>query len=292
MHNYLWHEIRNDWLNYTNDVRLKLSQAGWEPPRPALAANGYPMLTNDSGEDYLYMHHQMILYANKVLAGLGDPNYPRIEGWTALPPPGDPDWPVPQAWFDPLEFPIITQFIARSKTDIAFYKNFKSWERLFTDPGFLVAVTLGELGSLIHFTLHDGVKRRWSAVPGGRRPDPGPTDVESIPTEWDGLWYDYLADTYAMQVNPIYWQFYGWVDDRIQDWKLAHSVFGDDFWKGRWVGKMPEPAAQGLTSSLFQTLEDSQVAEQHAREAQRCLTLIAEAGVGPTSFGPRVEGIG
>jgi hypothetical protein len=277
MHNYLWHEVRTNWPTYPKTVQRKLRQAGWEPPRPAVDERGLPNATNDSGEDYLYMHRELILYANGILAEVGDPDYPRIEGWVELPPPGDPDFPVPPPWFDPQEFPVITEFIARSKSDVAFQKNLKSWEGTFTDPGFLSAVSLGTLGALIEHSLYPGVKRRWSAVPGGRRPDPGPTEAEAIPIEWDDPRYDYLADPYSMQVNPAYWKFYGWVDDRIEDWKLVNGVFGNGFWKASWVGKMPE-AAEGAPSGLYERLEDSEVANQHAKEIEQMLMTIAGAG--------------
>ncbi len=50
---------------------------------------------NDSGEDFFYMHRQMIVMVNQVLAQVVDPNYPAVQGWPALPPPGDVDYPVP-----------------------------------------------------------------------------------------------------------------------------------------------------------------------------------------------------
>src|SRR5437868_1017127 len=54
LHHMLWHLVRNDWLSYPADVRQKLADMGWEPPRPARTAweDGYlPIPTNNSGED-------------------------------------------------------------------------------------------------------------------------------------------------------------------------------------------------------------------------------------------------
>ncbi|WP_151898904.1 Tat pathway signal protein [Nitrosospira lacus] len=272
MHYYLWHEIRDNWVNYPKDLQDELRKAGWEPPRPALDENGEPFVDNGSGEDYLYMHRQTIQYANKILARAGDPNYRRIEGWLEIPSPDDPDFPVPAPWFDPGEFPVVIQFMTRSKTELTFQKYLKPWENMFTDPGFLKDISLGMLGALIHTTVHDTVKRRWSAVPGARRPEPGP-EVETIPVEWDDPRYNYLPDFYSMQVNPVYWKFYGWVDDRIESWKVVHCIFGSNFWQGKWMGKIPD-AGEGAPAGLYERLEDPAVANTHAAETEHLLLTI------------------
>jgi hypothetical protein len=193
---------------------------------------------------------------------------------------------VPLPWFDPGEFAVVVQFIAKSKADLAYEKHLKSWGNLFTDPGYLKTISLGTLGALIHSTMHDTVKRRWSAVPGGRRPDPGP-QVETIPVEWDSPRYDYLADFYSMQVNPVYWKFYGWVDDRIEEWKVVNSVFqGNDFWKNRWLGKMPE-AGKGAPSGLHERLDDPDVAKRHAEQTEKLLLTIGRSlAAGPVADKP------
>ena len=116
-----------------------------------------------------------------------------------------------------------------SKTDLTDEKHLKYWDRMFADPGFLKGISLGTLGALIHSTVHDVVKRRWSIVPGGKRPEPGIDAEEKIPVEWDDPRYDYLGDAYSMQVNPVYWKFCGWVDDRVEYWKTVNGVFGNDF---------------------------------------------------------------
>jgi len=272
MHNLLWAEVFDNWLTYPKDVREELRKAGWEPPRPAADEMGQPLLNNDSGEDYLYMHRQGIRYANTILAQAGDSDYSRIEGWLEIPSPGNGDFPVPALWFDPAESAVVTRFTERSKTDITFEKYLRPWESMFTDPGYLKDISLGTFGALIHSTVHDVVKRRWSAVAGERRPNPGP-GVETIPVEWDDPRYDYLADFYSMQLNPVYWKYSGWVDDRIENWKVVHGVFGDDFWKARWVGKMPE-AGEGAPEALHERLDDPAVASQHAAEAEQMLLII------------------
>lgn len=246
MFHLLWHEIRRFWLQYPRSIQDKIRELGWEPPRPARDENETPILDNNSGQDFFYMHRQLTLRVNRILTEVDDPHYPQVEGWVELPAPGDPDFPVPPPWFDPGAHPLRNPYIARIKTDIVFEKHFRYWEKTFSDPVFLRSVSIGELGALVDFYLVDPVRRRWSAGPGATRPELGPDQSETISTEWDDPRYDYLGDYYSMHVNPLYWQFFGWVGDRAEEWKVANGVFGNDFWTGTWVGKMPEdpPAAQ------------------------------------------------
>jgi hypothetical protein len=240
MHHFLFHEIRHWWLSYPPDVQQKLRDQGWEPPRPAWDENGIPITDNDSGEDFLYMHRELVNRLNAILGELGDPSYPRVEGWVALPSPADPDYPVPPAWFTPEAHPFVNQFNFRAKLPINFKRRFEYWQQLCMDPGFLSTISLGHLGSIVEETLFDGVRARWAAPPGAWRNDPAPGEFDAIPVGFDDPRYDFLRDTYAMHVNPIYWKFFGWVDDRIEDWKIANGVFGNNFWNATWVGQMPE----------------------------------------------------
>ncbi len=187
MHHMLWHMVRNDWLSFPADLRQKLADMGWEPPRPARTAweDGYlPILTNNSGEDFLYMHRQMIAHVNGILAQVGDPNYPKIEGWMHIPAPDDPDYPVPPAWFDPTD-PTAIGVLQQVKSDTFYYKRIKMWERMYTDPTFLKGMSLGELGVRPEMTIHNALHNRWSAYPGADRPDADPTQPETIDPQWD-----------------------------------------------------------------------------------------------------------
>lgn len=243
-HHWLWHEVRNSWLSYPEDVRQQIRALGWEPPRPALDENRRPILDNASGEDFLYMHKQMLIDVSRMLTRLNDPAYPGVLVWRKVPPPGDPLFPVPPPWFDPergdeVDRRSFFEMIKRLKSDIFYEKRMVSWQRLFTDPGWLRDVTLGELGALVEQTIHAAMHNRWSASPAGFRPDPGPAQGHTIDPIWDDPRYNFLGDTYSSHVNPVFWSLHAWVDDRIEDWKAANGVFGNGFWKGTWVGKMP-----------------------------------------------------
>jgi len=99
MHHYLWHEVRNGWLSYSPEDRKRIAALGWEPPRPARRArpdgSSESILDNYSGEDFLYMHRDMIASVNARLAQVHDEVYPKVQGWQSPPPPTDKDWRVP-----------------------------------------------------------------------------------------------------------------------------------------------------------------------------------------------------
>jgi hypothetical protein len=83
MHHFLWHEVRNGWLSFNSVTQKAIRDLGWEPPRPARtkedqAGQSQPILDNNSGEDFLYMHRQMIGAVNEELVRIGDPKYPRV----------------------------------------------------------------------------------------------------------------------------------------------------------------------------------------------------------------------
>ncbi|MCA1703062.1 MAG: hypothetical protein LC808_07250, partial [Actinobacteria bacterium] len=255
-----------------------------EPPRPAADENGNEITGNGSGEDYLYLHCELLAFANHLLAGIGDPDYPRVEGWVALPSADDPDYPIPPPWFVPEGLAVSNAFVVRAKSDDFFERRIRCWERVCTDPAVLRKLTLDELGTLIESTLHDGLRSRWASAPGAWRPDP-PAAGEPIGPGWDDPLYDYLRDTYSMHVNPIYWKFYGWVQDRVEDWKLVNGVFGRDFWKSTWVGKMPEdrqpggrcPPSPRDGAPLFAVLDDPEIGQQHVAEMEQVVSIIADA---------------
>jgi len=173
MHHWLWHEVRNNWNRYPRDIQRKIDELGWKPPRPVLDEGGNPDLKNDSGEDFLYMHRQMIADVNAVLSQAKDPNYPRVQGWLMPPPPDDRSYSVPPVWFNPADqdqVPFAT--LDRIKSDVFYYKRFQFWQKAFTDPVYLRRVSLGALGATIEFTIHNAMHMRWSAFSGSIRPDP------------------------------------------------------------------------------------------------------------------------
>lgn len=240
IHHYLWHRVRDSWLPLSESERQAVRDVnpGWAPPRPALDALGRPARDNDSGEDFLFMHRQMIALADAILARVNDPEYPRVEGWRQVPPPGDADYPAP-------EFPDSELEVVKSHT---YFRRFIArWERQYTDPQYLKGVTLGQLGSDIEFTICHDMHVRWAvrSPVGYRQPDHLRRQMNEL---WDAPVYDYLGDTYSSHVNPLFWKIHGWVDERIEDWKSARGMTGDIEWQGTWLGP-PDAFAGGAAEN-------------------------------------------
>lgn len=233
-HYYLWHRVRNSWLQLTEGERRAVRDINpaWVPPHPALDSMRRPLRDNGSGEDFLFMHRRMIDLANEILTSAGDPAFPRIEGWRRIPPPRDADYPVP-------EFP--ESELEEVKSSEYFARVVAPWERQFSDPDYLQGVALGQLGSDLEFTIHRAVHVRWAAPSrAGYRPS---TTIEAeIGRRWDAPEYDYMGDAYSSLVNPLFWKIHGWVDDRVEDWRRARGVAGAPEWKDTWVGSSERQA--------------------------------------------------
>jgi hypothetical protein len=261
IHHFLWHEVRNNWLDYDEATKNELKNEGWEPPRPALSKSDpvtgqRPIFDNFSGEDFLFMHREMIKLVNQILNEVSDPQYPKIEGWKTIPRPDDLDYPVPPTWDG------ADEFFETAKSDDFFNQLFLQWESAYTDSNFLSGITLGELGSRLEFSIHNVMHVRWASRPIPReRPLIDATSADTIDTVFDDPSYNFLADTYSSHVNPIFWKLHGWIDDRIEDWKNANGVTGDIQWTGTWMGHMhghinANLLLRGLSRSREDTLEN------------------------------------
>lgn len=253
MHHYLWHGVRNGWLFFNIATQNQVKALGWEPPRPARrpGPEGRPetILDNASGEDFLYMHRQMIAAVNTKLAQVADPAYPRVEGWNPIPRPGDQDWPVPPNYS--LGDPDTDAYIGECQSDAFFNGTMVPWETSYSDAGTLRRMPLGELGARIEFTIHNRMHMRWSAETPEVRPDSDPTAADAIDPKWDKATYNWLGDTYSSHVNPVFWKLHGWVDRRIDDWAAANGIQGSIQWQGTWVGPMPHDAPAGSVFTLM-----------------------------------------
>jgi hypothetical protein len=98
LHHFIWHSVRNRWHDFPADVQQELRDKGWEPPRPEFDVNGDLDLDNSSGEDFLFMHWEMIAHTNASLQAAGDLSCQQIVGWQDAPPPTDADFPVPPTY--------------------------------------------------------------------------------------------------------------------------------------------------------------------------------------------------
>ncbi|MBN0070433.1 PvdJ/PvdD/PvdP-like protein, partial [Pseudomonas aeruginosa] len=56
-----------------------------------------------------------------------------------------------------------------------------------------------------------------------------PVMSDRVPSDFSPRWFrqenDFLGDPFSSHVNPVFWSFHGWIDDRIEDWYRAHERF-------------------------------------------------------------------
>jgi hypothetical protein len=258
LHHLVWHYVRNGWLSQLDEgQRQDITNLGWnpgDPPRPAQPKEGSsPIIDNGSGEDFLFMHRQMV---DQVRSTIQDHSDQPLDQWIDLPAPASSDqigYAVPPTYFiEGEEF--MNRRLATLKSDEFFWARMRWWDRQFKNPAYLQTLTLGQLGALIEFSVHNDMHMRWSSLaydpvlgtplPGGRAYY---NDGSDISTKWDLPTYDYLGDFYSSHVNPVFWRLHGWVDDRIEDWFESHQKAHPGqitkrqlggvawFYKGPWV---------------------------------------------------------
>ncbi|MET9817590.1 hypothetical protein [Streptomyces sp. NPDC006355] len=270
LHHMLWHTARDSWAVLTPQEKAVFRDHGWDPPRPSLTAP-HPVTgirsverDNGSGEDFLYMHREMIAAVDEILAEVGDPQHPRVEGWPTVPAPEDTAYPVPPA-FDIPDDPATADAIRNAKTQASF-DQLRAWEAEFTDPAALRQMTLGRLGARIEFGIHNRMHLRWAAEMPAYRPG---GDVFSVDPRWDDADYDWLADTYSAHVNPVFWKLHGWVDARIDDWMTANELTGPVPWSfdPPWSGPEGHHHHRVSRPSLEERLSDMESTAEHLRQA-------------------------
>lgn len=232
------------------------------------------ILDNHSGEDFLYMHRQMIKEVNELLAQLGEPPLPF---WDTIPRPGEnSDFNVPSAWTynDPSESAennaVMSASLQRVKSDAYFHGPIAIWEAFYTSPSNLVQLSLGALGNLLEMTIHNNLHMRWASEPVGYMPSPNFDDTRNIDPRWDAVSYDYLGDTYSSHVNPIFWYVHGWVDSCIDRWATANGV-SEIAWVGTWTGKLEDGWTHGDPEALTASVRRQTIGEHgpaHGGHAQ------------------------
>lgn len=231
----LWHASRDGWHNLAEARRDALRRLGWQPGplNKERDARGRDKHRNGSGEDFLFMHRHMLRRAHELQPGL--------QHWSRLPLPAPfiehdrqgfiryfenrDGCSVPPAWeaSGDAEY---TRWLREVKSTGAFYSNYQVWETLYEDPAHLGRLTLGEFGSQIELGMHDWLHIRWATVT--RDPNNGmPRFWDRKTTDFSPRWFlpenDYLGEPFSSHVNPVFWMFHGWIDDRIEDWFRAHE---------------------------------------------------------------------
>ncbi|ETV26757.1 protein PvdP [Pseudomonas aeruginosa BWHPSA043] len=232
----LWHASRDKWHRLSEKQRNALRGVGWQPGPldRERDARGRHKDRNASGIDFFFMHRHMLHTARSMQD---------LPSWRRLPLPGVPlahdrvgflryfDNPdgcsVPPAWVavDDDEY---TEWLRGLKSDEGYHANFLVWESQYQDPEYLAKLTLGQFGSEMELGMHDWLHMRWASVT--RDPSNGaPVMSDRVPSDFSPRWFrpenDFLGDPFSSHVNPVFWSFHGWIDDRIEDWYRAHERF-------------------------------------------------------------------
>lgn len=232
----LWHASRDKWHRLSERQRNALRGVGWQPGPldHEREARGRKKDRNASGIDFFFMHRQM-LHRARTLQDL--------PSWKRLPLPGVPlaydrvgflryfdnadGCSVPPAWVV-VEDDEYSQWLHGLKSDEGFHGNFQVWESQYQDPQYLAKLTLGQFGSEMELVMHDWLHMRWASVT--RDPSNGaPVMGDRVPSDFSPRWFraenDFLGDPFSSHVNPVFWAFHGWIDDRVEDWYRAHERF-------------------------------------------------------------------
>jgi hypothetical protein len=306
LHHLIWHTVRNSWNDESTipaNIKDVIAELGWAPPRPVLSAKGDPLFGNGSGVDFLFMHRQMVIAVNEGLKRAGQPP---ITPWSTVPSPGpvnlEPDYSsaapsaavagnpsgfsVPPPWCTTVDEGLNRRLQAL-KSDDYYWSRMRWWDRQYKDPAYLSTLNLGELGTLIEWTIHNDMHMRWASMPHD------PSTNESIPDgrqdwdinkRWDVPIYDHLGEQYSSHVNPVFWRLHGWVDQRIEDWFGAHDaahpgevkrteVMGTPWFSGKWVDvDMPWPGPMQMSPSKVSSPSDPR--DGMADEVTKMETII------------------
>lgn len=240
-----WHTARSEWINLRRETsRRRIAELGWEirrPPRRRRADGSALVLDNGAGEDFLFMHRAMIgmVRDDCRMQGIEPP-----AAWKTLPRPD-----AEQVVYSPVEGDGgVTEFRRNAalsgnmvlatkdwaKTPDFFTSVVKNWESHFTSAATLEALSLGALGVLMEFTIHNAMHRRWCSLARDpetgealRDPETGEPDIRpsfDFSDKWDSPRYDYLGEFYSSQLNPVFWRMHGWVDARVEDWARVHEA--------------------------------------------------------------------
>jgi hypothetical protein len=256
---------------------MNIRKLGWGLGRPPFKGDQLD-LGNGAGEDFLFMHRKMIAMVKDIYNSQGiapieswktlptpyvieeftDKSTRRIDTAQFLYTAGENTKSLGRKKYHldmsksgnmippPLIIPSSNkERNARSLRSLQFMKSEEYFdstmsrlEELFKDKTFLSSISLGVLGNLIEFRIHNQMHMRWSSIstnPLSNKPESRlPFDIGE---KWDDPRYDYLGDFYSSHVHPLFWKLHGWVDDRIEDWFNAHAeIHKGEIERTRYIG--------------------------------------------------------
>tara|TARA_Y100001958_G_C21245721_1_gene575591 strand:+ start:701 stop:1765 length:1065 start_codon:yes stop_codon:yes gene_type:complete len=246
---YYWHSIRRELSFDLNNLppsigRLnELVDSGWikmKEKKDQYSRQDFAQFIKDhssggllAGEDFLFMHRQMIKMVQVELAARGDSC---IAPWYELPNSVlDSEWAVPRA-----------VYLKEKGKDISYEQNeldnILSMSEQLRDVGYLSRTSLNDLGVDIENMIH-GKLHILYAAPNGGCLDPR-TDNRKQCSD--------LTHDRSSHVNKYFWKLHGFIDQLIGDWLEVNGysyIYRDCSespipqkcyqWKGTWLGNEP-----------------------------------------------------
>lgn len=253
LHHALWHAVRGGMSasdQKTLEAKFGDSWAKANPLCPTPQDNFLSSTYNPAGEDFLFMHHEMIgMLRTELIAA----NLPCISGWTHVPTPAE--WALPDKVTSGPKSPQTLRLL-------------QTWDQKFRDPVWLKAHSLSQVGWALEYSVHNNLHMRYATdkAPKGFDQDGAPINLDgSYPANWtyDDPKYNWLADPYGAAVNPTFWKIHGYVDSIVDAWLKANdfdTIATDCMgaarcyqWKGQWTGELTLPKA----TRDFPTLGDA-----------------------------------
>lgn len=186
-----------------------------------------------AGEDFFFMHRQMIKMLQIEMANLG---VPCIAPWVDLPPKAtDAVWPVPRL--------LETRKTENIVHEQRFLNEILEIANDLKQPDLLRSISLSELGNRVEAALHGKLHVLYASGESGcRNPD-----VDN------SLTCDDLTHDRSAHLNKYFWKLHGFVDGFVGDWLRANgktSIATDctqvanpatcHQWSGTWLGRLPD----------------------------------------------------
>ena len=239
-HHALWHAVRGGvdaktslLVDHSYGMTWNLPHPLCPPPEDNAINKGY----NPAGEDFLFMHRQMV---NGLRQAFMQAGLPCVRGWSEVPTTEEAALPDSDR--------------SNAKSEQAF-DRMRGWESYFESDEWLKSHSLSQVGFALEFSIHNNLHMRYATT----APPQGFSELASIggaplpmnnvyPSAWkyDSPSYNWLADPYGAAVNPTFWKIHGFVDDIINKWLAANSYSraaldcqGDRKcyqWQGHWTG--------------------------------------------------------
>lgn len=235
-----WHKIRReiqgDGVNSFDapaELVAQWQRSGWIPADVTGFINDHRIGGRLAGEDFFYMHRQMIKMLQIELAHQGKPC---IAPWSDLPTSAlDPVWQVPRTMLKGGDS------VARNQAEQNYLNEIRALTADLLEPRYLKSVSLSQFGSDVEAAIHGKLHLLYADAKHSC------SDLETDNrVECDELTHDRTA-----HLNIHFWKLHGFIDSLVGKWLSANdfSTIATDCrqvaqntgrcyqWQGTWLGQ-------------------------------------------------------